>query len=446
MRMRQMRSLRLLALFGLVLAPGLDAAPAAAAGLAQNEQSARVMGMGGAFVAVADSPGTLFYNPAGLVQLDGLKLELGVTLLTPSVRFQGVAPAGGEAEVNTVRPYTPLPSAYVSYRVHDRVAVGLGVYMPYGQTVQWPEAVDAAGARVSWWGRDLLRRASLKTFFVTPTIGVKLHRRVLLGLGFSVVQGAVTLERSVTFSADAADDVQLKLSGDDVAVSASAGLLVQVLPELLHLGLTFRSGVDFTFAGTAVYSRGGDGAGVPAGLRTQLIDGPVSAELSLPHTIGFGLAAFPFSGLTLGLAVEVVTWSSFDRLVIQHGDLTDESGAVTRERGHLDMVEPKLWHNSVTLRLGAEYELLRRNLPVRLGFAYDQSPVPEATVGPGTPDASGYHFSLGMGYRLRGFTVDLAYQYRFSDSVKSTAAAPLPGTYQTSAHLLALSLGYALDI
>ncbi len=42
---------------------------------------ARVMAMGGAFTAVADDADALFYNPAGLVFLDGADLNVGMTML-----------------------------------------------------------------------------------------------------------------------------------------------------------------------------------------------------------------------------------------------------------------------------------------------------------------------------------------------------------------------------
>ena len=441
--MKRIEFIVVFSIFGLLV----GGSTARASGFAINENSARIMGMAGAFVGIADSPGTIFNNPAGLAQLDGLNIELGMTLVMPGASWSGTAPStGSEVDVDAKKHLFPLPSLHASYRVHDRVAVGLGVYLPFGLTMEWPDQVDVGGADVDWWGRSIVRKIALRTLFVTPTVAVKLHRRVLMGLGFNIVAGDVTLERAVTFSANAADDVDFKMSGDDVSFGATAGLLVKVLPDLLNLGVSYRSGVNFTFQGNAVFTKDGEGKNVPVSLRDTLIDGPGSATLNLPHVISVGLAAFPTPALRVGLTVDVNTWSAYDKLEIKFADLTDESGIVTQRRSQLNTSEPKHWRNTVTVRLGAEYEVLTNNLPVRLGFIFDQNPVPESTIGPELPDGNRYEFTAGVGYTMWGITADLAYQYLFSEKIKATDTSPLPGTYQADAHLVALSLAYNLDI
>jgi len=404
-------------------------------GFAINEQSARAMGMGGAFVGVADSPGTLFFNPAGLVQLPGLSLEAGLTLIAPGSSWTGKAPGGTEVEVAGKAQLFPLPNLHISYRVHDRVAVGFGVYLPYGLTQEWDNTVSVGGKETAWWGRDVIRKISLTTVTFNPVVAVKLHARVLLGLGFTLVKGAVTLDRPVTFSNNLNDDIDFKLSGDDLAFGATAGLLVKVLPGLLNVGVAFRSGVSFNFEGNAAFTKNGTGAGVPLALRATLKDGPVTVALNLPHVISFGLAAFPARGLTVAAGLDVITWSAYDKLTMAFPENPAMNTSIR-----------KAWSNSLAARLGAEYKVLGDNLPVRLGFVFDQSPVPEDTLGPDLPDGNRYEFSAGVGYTLAGVTVDLAYQYLFTEKVAATDASPLPGTYKASAHLAALSLGYTLDI
>ena len=52
------------------------AQPAQAEQFPSYYQGTRALGMGGAFTAVADDSGALFYNPAGLRQLEGMSLDL----------------------------------------------------------------------------------------------------------------------------------------------------------------------------------------------------------------------------------------------------------------------------------------------------------------------------------------------------------------------------------
>ena len=52
------------------------------------EQSAKAVGLGGAFIAQADDPSAIFFNPAGIVQLEGTQLSLGVCPIMPTMRFK----------------------------------------------------------------------------------------------------------------------------------------------------------------------------------------------------------------------------------------------------------------------------------------------------------------------------------------------------------------------
>ena len=426
------RVFRTILLVGLcLLAPGI----AGASGYGLNENSARVMGMGGAFTAVADGPGAIFANPAGIAQLDGLQVEAGIFLIAPTATYRGTSPDGEhDVEVGGVDHIFPLPSVHATFRLHEHVAVGLGLYVPYGLTMEWPATVKVNGKEAGWWGRSLVRKVTLETVYVNPTVGLRLHDRLYLGVGFSVAAAAVTLERSVTLSDDPADDVDFIMSGDDVAFGVTAGMLVKVIPGQLNVGLCFRSGVAFTFEGNAAFTKGGSSTAVPAGLRSKLIDGAGSAELTTPHVVSFGAAAFPAAGLTVSFNLDVITWSSYDRLQIAFTDNQD-----------LTTSEVKDWHNTLAVRLGAEYEVFSW-LPVRLGFVFDQSPVPETTLSPDLPDGDRYIFNLGVGYRWRGLSADLAYMFLFTGEVPTAQNNSLVGTYEASAHLVGLSLGYHLDI
>jgi len=423
------------AFLAVVAALALCSRQATGSGFGLNENSARVMGMGGAFAAVADSPAAIFFNPAGLVQLKGLQVEAGMTYITPSSTYTGTAPDGTpDVEVDAERLHFFLPALHASYRIHDRVAVGFGMYVPYGLTIEWPDTVEVNGTSTAWWGRSTIRRIALQTVYFNPTVAVKLHDRVLVGAGLTIVKGAVTLERAVSMSDRVADDIQFKMSGDDVAFGATAGVLVRVLPHILNVGVAFRSGVSLTFEGNAVFTKGGSSAGVPSGLRTKLWDDEGSAELNLPHVISFGVAAFPIEGLTLGVVADLITWSSYDKLSIDFKNNND-----------LDTTEPKDWTNTVCVRVGAEYQVLKP-LAVRLGFIYDMGPIPEDRVGPDLPDSDRYMFSVGAGYRFWKMYADLAYMYLFTGKFTASELAPLEGEYEASAHLLGLSLGLDLDI
>src|SRR5512136_1903042 len=62
-----------------------------AAGNKITEQSAKAQAMGNAFVAQADDPSALAYNPAGIAYLKGSQVQIGSAIvLLPQTKFNGV--------------------------------------------------------------------------------------------------------------------------------------------------------------------------------------------------------------------------------------------------------------------------------------------------------------------------------------------------------------------
>jgi len=51
-------------------------------------QGAKAVGMAGAFTAQADDPTAIFYNPAGITQLKGTQVSLGVSVIRPEMTFE----------------------------------------------------------------------------------------------------------------------------------------------------------------------------------------------------------------------------------------------------------------------------------------------------------------------------------------------------------------------
>lgn len=65
------------------------------AGFHIREQGAKAMGMANAFVAQADDPSAIFYNPAGIAFQSGTQVSLGVTVVkVPETKFTGTTKLG----------------------------------------------------------------------------------------------------------------------------------------------------------------------------------------------------------------------------------------------------------------------------------------------------------------------------------------------------------------
>ena len=92
-----MRTGKVLAVL-LVLA--FSATSAMAAGFRLPEAGAKAMGMGFAFTAQANDPSAIYFNPAGITQLPGKNVMLGVTYIRENGgEFNGITPLTGGATV-----------------------------------------------------------------------------------------------------------------------------------------------------------------------------------------------------------------------------------------------------------------------------------------------------------------------------------------------------------
>jgi len=85
-------------------------------------------------------------------------------------------------------------------------------------------------------------------------------------------------------------------------------------------------------------------------------------------------------------------------------------------------------------------------LPLRVGFIFDQNPVPAVTRGPDAPDSNRYEATAGVGYGFKGFSLDVAYQFRSTLFTDAAAGAPLDGAYRLRMHIVSATLGYRGDL
>ncbi len=87
----------LLALANLIIFPGI----AFSSGFFNGAQGAKAFSLGNAFVAQADDPSAIFFNPAGIVQLEGTQFSL-VPALFPAISPLRVTLPGGQLTLNTM--------------------------------------------------------------------------------------------------------------------------------------------------------------------------------------------------------------------------------------------------------------------------------------------------------------------------------------------------------
>src|SRR5437764_6892721 len=100
-------------------------------------QDAAAIARGNAFVATADNPSAMYYNPAGISQLEGQNAQAG-SLFYLNIYADYESPSG--AKTKNITKIIPVPQLGYTLTLKDMpFSFGLGVYAPFGLGLEWPD-------------------------------------------------------------------------------------------------------------------------------------------------------------------------------------------------------------------------------------------------------------------------------------------------------------------
>lgn len=391
----------------LVLGTGI-ATNAFAAGFATVDRGVVALGSGGTGTARADDPAANVYNPAAATTDEGFVVSAGAVLGFPSVTAKSDAWSVG-SDADLVTP----PMVHARFSNGD-FAAGASLTVPFGSSVNWP---------VGWPGRFELRKAKLTDLRISAFGGASFGR-FAVAAGPFVDIASLRIERALDF-VEEEGETNIDMSAKGFGLSAA--LYFRPVDELA-LGLNYTSRSKLSFEGYADFS-------VPPEFSGRAADSKITTTMLLPDRVTLGALYAVSPELDLALDVELVLWSTVDRLAL---DFESETTA--------DVVQPRNWHTTVVPRAGASYRpAVLEWLTVRGGLFLDPSPVPKDTVGPSSPDSLRFGLALGAGAEIaEGFAIDAGYQLIFLTGAKSEAdSATLTGVeYSGLVNLIGLSATY----
>ena len=396
-----------------------------AAGFALVQQGTAAMGQGNAFVAEANDASAIFYNPAGLNQIKRAQVYQASFFNYPDREFSG----GGQDSQTNHRIYRSL-TAYIAIPVHDRVALGLGFFSPFGMGTAWPP---------TWAGRYITTFSSLHTYCLNPVVSVRVLENLSLAAGFDVLWSQVRLKRKtpVVVGGRAFPDGEIELNGRGSGLGYNFGLHYEPWPGL-KLGAAYRSKIKVNHDG-----------GLSTNLPPPLGPGPSSAgqaALVYPPSLTMGIAYSRFKPFTFEFDATWTGWSTYDKLKVNLDTPVPVNGVL-----NTTITTPKNWRDSWAFRFGANYEV-NETMKLRAGYIYDLTPVPDSTFDPQVPDANRHIFTVGSDLKvLQRFTLGFAYNYILSESrtksnilVVNGVPTPLQanGRYNSDVHSLGLSWSF----
>jgi long-chain fatty acid transport protein len=394
------------------------------------DQDAFATARGEAFVATADNASAIYYNPAGLTQLEGQNLRGGVYGLYFDPRY--TSPSTGQTFDNQNKLHA-IPQVFYSWTLDSLpLAVGLGVYSPYGLSSGWDQ--DTGFRKVSTEG-------SITTYTFNPTLAWRVLPNLSLGAGLRVNYGSVDLQQGMFWPNQGYD--QFRFKGDGWATSYDVGVMWKPI-EKISLGAAFKSQTSFNFEGhTDYYNNVAYPPGVGAVPAIPDQRSAANAKWEFPLNVVSGISYRPTTNWNFEFDADYTDWSSLGTVTINQAG----GGAL----GLPQSLPSKLnWQGSWYYEFGAT-RYLGDGWSVSGGYIYNQNSVPDATYSPLVADLDRQFISVGAGRKGEHFSFDVAYQFGFGLTRTVTGSAPsgfappyetADGKYKYCSHAVFVTAGW----
>jgi long-subunit fatty acid transport protein len=398
---------------------------------------ARALGMGGAFIGVADDATAASWNPAGLIQLETPEISIvgAYNHRTEDSTYTAFPEASGPQQVSTCE-LNYLSAAY-PFSLFDRnmiVSLNYQHLYDFNKKVRFSNSIEGPTDRMDNHFK-FEQEGALRA--ISPAFAVQILPELSLGV-------------TLNFWEDALYDNEWKLKRHQTGSGSIGGIDFSYREELVETyrmsGFNFNLGVlwniNSTFSMGAVFkapfradldhdyhsSYSWIFPSSPEMNQDQEIDFTESETLDMPMSYGIGLAVRLSDTLTLAFDIYRTEWGDYVMHTEDGGDLSPITGKPENE-SDIDA--------TTQVRLGGEYLIIgeRTVIPVRAGLFYDPEPAH------GSPDDF-WGVSVGTGIAYKSIVYDLAYQYRFGNDVRSAIVGEEDATQDVEQHTLYMSLIY----
>jgi long-chain fatty acid transport protein len=363
-------------------------------------QDADAIGRGNAFAATADDPAAIYYNPAGITQLEGNNIQVG-SLFYLNIYADYVSPSGQHIE--NKHDIIAVPQVHYVFTPKDQpFSFGLGIYEPFGLKSEWPDTAPFRSAGI---------KAQLNYVTINPVIAWKPFSTLSIAAGPTFNYSEAELWQGVVVS-----PYQLRFKGHDWAYGADAGIMWQPHP-MWSFGAKYFSPTSMDYKGTASFDPSSPFLPSPAS---------TTAHLRFPQIVSGGISFRPTTKWNIEFDVD---WTDWD---VVKGAVIDQVGTL-----------PLYWQSSFFYEFGVTYQLAG-GYYVSAGYFFSQASTPNQYYTPLVPDTDLHVGSLGGGYKGQHWSFALAGQiiggaYR---DVQGSVNPSVDGRYKLFTPTVSFSVGY----
>lgn len=400
---------------------------------------AAASGKGLAFTGEANDPTAVYFNPAGMAQLVGNSLTLGVSLVQPKADYES---GDGQVKAKMERGTFYIPHAFfVTDLGTRRFALGLGAMSSWGLVTEWPQDSFArySTTRAEVSNKDYLITAS---YLVTDQFS--------LALGVDIDDSFVDKQKKLY---QGGGDGNFRLRGRDLSPGYRFAAMYK-MNDRHQFGLVYRSAIFHKYRGkiymddlnsNAALDLNGDST--PESSFQGVFGGSsysteVEAKSTLPDSVVIGYSYRPNAKWVFNADLEWMNWSVVDDEEVSYPSETDPIRRAILNTGN---PAPRDWASVISTAIGIQYNV-SEIFCVRTGYFFHLTPIPGDTWEPNLPDSNSHGVTAGIGYAIsRNMTLDLAWagMYFMPRVIDNTVASgTINGTYEQWINLLYLSLSY----
>jgi len=411
-----------------VLISGVFAWKVSANGFGLPDQDAFATARGEAFVATADNPSAIYYNPAGITQLQGDNLRGGVygIYLEPSY-----SPPNSSQTFYSSDNFATVPQIFYTHTLKNfPLSFGVGIYAPFGGSMSWPQNTGFRSVAIS---------GSLKYITINPVVAVKVLPSLSVSAGAMVNYAKLDMYQGLLRLATRGTNF-FNFSGEGWSVGYNVGILWQPY-EKISFGATFRSSARMNFQGNTDFELEPGAYNTPAQRNA-------SAEFTFPLAAIFGVSYRPTPKWNLEFDANYTGWNSFDQVTIE------QSPPPVNNPFHQNIPVNLGWQGSWMYEFGVT-RYFDNGWHVSGGYVFNENSVPNAYYTPLAADMDRDFFSIGIGRKGKTFDFDLAYQFGYGPTHTVTGSTPstTPGSdagenadgkygFQSSAVMLTVGLHF----
>jgi len=358
---------------------------------------ARAIGMGGAYSAVSDDFSAVYYNPAGLAQIDQVDIGFGMTFFDAGFKsiqnvVVGETPQGAPiiGDVDTSVSDNGGFMGGLGVGITRRIAIGVGMYVPSNKYLAKLQTQNQREPHFIWYEKRPQR------FAILVAAGVEILKGLYVGAGADILFGPEgQVKVMVPVGGEGTVDLSLLFRP---RIFPYGGLLYKI-KDNMSIGLVYKEErtqgeVDITLS---------------AEISIQDAVMPIAGKMDSmifysPRQVTLGWSWKPGERLHVSLDLAWLQWSKFQdatmKMLVQ---FFDSAYVPFQER-----LDPG-FHDTFLPRAGIEYAVKTLDgfswaeaieLKLRGGYSFVDSPVPEQTGITNYLDSDTHVFSCGLGAAL----------------------------------------------